>query len=458
MEALPHIALALGVISILCLMASPAIGMVAVFIAKPFVDALWDIPFLFGFRPTEVFSALIPLLLMVHMALARDDKSLMRMPMKGMWLTFSIYILLFSMVIAYNDELKTGANIFFRYINGIVGFYFLQAFFRQGDRFKWFLLALILGGLFPMSLGFYQALTGVQWRPEQAEGIARNIGIWHDGVNMRTYAQQTIFGLLLYSALYVKAWNIPLKVVTLSYLAISTVVMVKVYSKAAFLTFGLWVLCWTILRRQFAVIGVIGIVGLLVTTYFAGDLADKIATLFHKEAGFFSGEVDGKMTFHGRWFGWIEMMEKWERLPALSQMFGSGEVATGAHNDFLQMLFHGGLVGLAIYLSLLIVVGIRIGRNLLAKTDELAVAALMVYLMWMIDAVGLVPSAYPAEQWLIWGTIGLSFRTRADEALAHPAREAIQEIFLPAGLTSGPASAAAAAQRRFPLLSDRGGS
>ena len=194
MEVLPHIALGLGVISILCLMVSPAVGMVAVFIAKPFIDASWDLQLLFGLRPTEVYSALISLLLLVHMALARSDKSLMRMPLKGMWLAYSAYILIFSMVIAYNDELKTGANIFFRYINGIIGFYFIQAFFRQGDRFKWFLWALILGGLFPMSLGVYQALTGFQWQQAQAEGLARNIGIWHDGVNMRTYAIQTILG------------------------------------------------------------------------------------------------------------------------------------------------------------------------------------------------------------------------------------------------------------------------
>ena len=182
---LPHIALGLGLISILCLVMSPAVGMVAVFIAKPFIDASWDLELLFGLRQTEVYSVLITLLLLAHMALARNDKSLMRMPLKGMWMAYSVYIVIFSMIIAYSDELKTGANIFLRYINGIIGFYFLQAFFRQGNRFKWFLWALILGGLLPMSLGLYQALTGFQWREAQAEGLVRNIGIWHDGVNMR---------------------------------------------------------------------------------------------------------------------------------------------------------------------------------------------------------------------------------------------------------------------------------
>lgn len=444
METFNHIALGLGLISILCLMANPVVGMVAVFIAKPFIDALWDLPILFGLHATEVYSALIPLFLLGHMALARNDKSLMQMPLKGIWLAYSIYVFIFSMIIAYDGELKTGANVFFRYINGIVGFYFIQAFFRQGDRFKWFLWALILGGLLPMSLGLYQALTGFQWRQAQAEGLVRNIGIWHDGVNMRTYAQQTILGLMLYSALYVKTKNLPLKATTMAYLAISTVVMVRVYSKAAMLTFAIWVLCWTILRKQFALLAVLGIAGLLIATYYASDLIGQIGTLFHKEVGFLSGEVEGKMTFQGRWFGWVEMMAEWQRLPAMSQLFGSGKIATGAHNDFLQMLFHGGIVGLMIYVSLLIVIGVRIGQNLLVKADELSVAALMVYLMWLIDAIGLVPSAYPSEQWFIWGLIGMSLRMRVDAARQGLVREDIPRVSPLAG---------AIVQRRFTLLS-----
>lgn len=452
MELLPHIALALGVISILCLMASPAVGMVAVFIVKPFIDASWDLQLPFGLRLTEVFSALIPLILLVHMAVARNDNSLMRMPLKWIWLAYSAYILFFSIIVANGEDFKGGTNIFFRYINGIVGFYFLQAYFRQGDRFKWFLWALILGGLFPMGLGLYQALTGFQWREAQAEGLVRNIGIWHNGVNIRTYALQTIFGLLLYSALYVKTRNVPVKAMVMTYLAVSTVVMMKAYSKAALLTFALWILCWTILRRQFTVLVVLGIVGLLVTTYFAGDLMGQIGTLFHKELGFVSGNVEGKMTFQGRWFGWVEMMAEWERLPTMSQIFSSGKIATGAHNDFLQMLFHGGIVGLVMYLSLLIVIGVRIIRNLLAKADEMTVAALMMYLMWLIDAVGLVPSAYPAEQWLVWGLIGMSLRMRADAAGQEPMREAVLDRD-----ESSPESplTPAIVQRRFPLLSDQ---
>jgi len=452
MEWVFPIALFLGLLSLVALVASPVAGMMAVFIVRPFIDASWEREVLFGLRAPEVYYALIPLLLLVHMALARDDKSVMRMPLKGMWLGYSAYILFFSMLMAQSGDLKAGANIFLRYIDGILGFYFIQAFFRRGDRFKWFLGALSLSGMFPMTLGLYQALTGFQWREAQVEGLTRNIGIWHDGVNMRTYAEQTIFGLLLYTALYVKQGHVAVKATLTAYLAVSTLVMVRVYSKAAMLTCGLWVLCWTILRRQFIVLAVLAVVGLLIITFYAGGFVEKIGTLFHKEIGFFSGQVQKEQTFQGRWFGWMDMMNKWERLPPLSQLFGSGEIATGAHNDFLQMLFHGGIVGLIMYLSMLVVIGVRIGRNLLAKVDEMAVAALMLYLMWVIDAVGLVPSAFPPEQWLVWGVVGLSFRMRADEALQQSIETpeaAVQE-----NLMDDLIPAPTADQRRFPLLSD----
>src|SRR5262249_9374663 len=169
MEWVFPIALFLGLLSLVALVASPVAGMMAVFIVRPFIDASWEREVLFGLRAPEVYYALIPLLLLVHMALARDDKSVMRMPLKGLWLRYSAYILFFSMLMAQSGYLKAGANIFLRYIDGILGFYFIQAFFRRGDRFKWFLGALILGGLFPMTLGLYQALTGFQWREAQVE-------------------------------------------------------------------------------------------------------------------------------------------------------------------------------------------------------------------------------------------------------------------------------------------------
>jgi O-antigen ligase len=215
-----------------------------------------------------------------------------------------------------------------------------------------------------------------------------------------------------------------------------------------------WVLCWTLLQRK-----VVSLIAMIVPVtaaalWYFPQLAGNIAKIFYKEAGALTGTVDSKMTFAGRWFGWKEMLDQWSGIPLLGKVFGSGHPALGAHNDFLQMLFHGGLVGLAIYLSLLGYMGYRLVMNLRQQVDPLRVGALMAYLMWMIDTIGLVPSAYSSYQWFVWGVIGLSVRSAQVGAELDP----VQTDLEPAPASKRSAGFAVlqpvpAAGRRFPLLS-----
>jgi hypothetical protein len=34
----------------------------------------------------------------------------------------------------------------------------------------------------------------------------------------------------------------------------------------------------------------------------------------------------------------------------------------------------------------------------------------MVFAMWLVDAIGLVPSLYSGYQWFVWGVIGIAVR------------------------------------------------
>jgi O-antigen ligase len=101
----------------------------------------------------------------------------------------------------------------------------------------------------------------------------------------------------------------------------------------------------------------------------------------------------------------------------LTHLFGTGQMANGAHNDYLQVLFHGGYLGLSIYVALLCTVGWTIGRLLWQRLDIWAIAALFMFIMWMVDTIGLVPSVYSGYQWLVWGIIGFCLRYRADDRL-----------------------------------------
>jgi hypothetical protein len=71
---------------------------------------------------------------------------------------------------------------------------------------------------------------------------------------------------------------------------------------------------------------------------------------------------------------------------------------------------------------LLVAVGWCIARMLMRRADIWAIGALFVFLLWMVDTVGLTPSAYSAYQWFVWGVIGFCLRYRQDEQLhaRHP--------------------------------------
>ena len=450
-----YVSIGCAALTLLAFSTSPVSGIVLLFVSKPLIDTTFAQPLIYGLHLTELVGALVPVAVFAHILFAGPEQTLARMPCKVIWTIYAADVLLFSLLIGYHQDLKSGANVFFRSINGFIGFYMLQAFFHDDRRLKILLGALIFAGVFPMGIGVYQLVTGTVWVQAQAEGLTRYVGLYHDAFTVRAYAFQTILAVLLYCALYART-NPLLKAGAFAFGALSAVVMLKAYSKAGILSFAIWSACWTVLRRNYVAALVLAAGGALVAGYYASEIAANIARLFHKEIGFLAGTVESSRTFAGRWYGWQDMMSEWAGFHWLDKVFGSGIVATGAHNDYLQMLFHGGLVGLGIYVSLLAAVGGRILANLRRRRDPMTVAALMLFLMWLVDTIGLVPSAYPGYQWFVWGMIGLSLRLRELEdgrawEAARPAERAPAafDALLDEARSAGPALAP---ERRYPII------
>jgi len=411
-----YAAILLSFVALPLLVVWPVAGVALLFISKPIIDTTFAQPLLYGIHLTEIVGALVPMVVFGQMFFARSEEAWHRMPLREIWTVYAIDVFLFSLIIAYSQGFLSGANIFLRYINGFVGFYILQAFFHhdQGKRLKTLLVALIIAGLFPMGIGVYQRVTGTEWIHAEAETLTRYIGLYHDAFTVRYYAFQTLLALILYGALF-SGRNLFIKISTLAYAVVSMVVMIGAYSKAGIVSLLMWVTSWTVLRKKIIALFLIITCAAFLGTYYTSSIIANITQVFHKEIGALGGSVKVERTFAGRWYGWGQMISRWEEFSWLKKVFGSGEVALGAHNDYLQILFHGGLLGLVLYLSLLCAMGFRIASNLRNKIDPMSIAALMLFLMWLVDTIGLVPSSYPGYQWFVWGMIGLSFRLREEE-------------------------------------------
>jgi len=408
---------AMAIIALMLLTFRPAWGVLAILIVRPFVDTTWETPVLAGLKLTEIFSGAVPLILLVHICLpGAREQSLRRMPLRGFWLAWFAYVAVFSSFILYSQDVASGFNIFFRHVNGFVGFYMAQAYFAKDDKPKRFFWALAIAGLFPMAQGIIELTTGIHWKVTYGEGnLVRNIGLYHDAITIRYYALQTILALLVLSALYLKRKTI-LQLLGIGYGLVCAAVVQGAFSKSGTLTLGSWVLLWPLLLRRFKALAVLGVLALGIAVAYAPTIVHNFETVFGKEINAIQGDAGVERTFSGRWYTWQEMMAQWQEFGFFAKTFGAGQVATGAHNDYLQVLYHGGVVGLALYVTLLLALLTRIGRDLWKKADPFSVAALLVMIMWLIDTIGLVPSAYSGYQWFAWGVIGLCLRRREDAA------------------------------------------
>lgn len=388
----------------------PVWGICALFIVRPLVDTNWEQPVFLGLKMTEIVSGGVPLLVFAQMLFSQGGISIRTMPMKAIWILWLCDVAMFCTIIMVVEDPVIGLSMFFRHANGFIGFCMIQTFCMAEKDTRRFVWALVLAGLFPMGTGLYEIFTGNHWSITiGADFVIRNIGMYHDAITMRYYALQTIMGLLLLSGLYLKRQYLGYAL-TFIYGVAAALVVQKTYSKSGTLTLASWLLLWPLLRRKYQqVLGIAAIV-VVAGAWYADAVMKSIGFIFAGELSVLSEGADVEKSFTGRWQIWYGLMDTWQQLGLVQKLFGAGHNAAGAHNDYLQILFHGGIFGLMIYVTLLLVSGYHLVKNVLARPDTFSVAGLLAFIMWMVDTVGLVPSIYPGYQWFVWGVIGLSLR------------------------------------------------
>ncbi|TWJ16710.1 hypothetical protein [Geobacter argillaceus] len=421
----------LTIIALSALFIYPFYGIMLLFIVRPLVDTMYSYELIYGLHLTEIVSVLVPCIIAMRIVLDSDKiLALKDMPLKYIWFIYAIYICFSSLIILYCQDLSSAANIFFRHINGFIGFYMVQAYFTD-KKIRYFFLSLVLAGVFPMTIGIYEFATNQHWKNTYSEGLLRNIGLYHDAITVRYYALQTILGIILYFSIYIRSYFV--HVIAFMYACASSIVMYKTYSKAGIIVLSTWLLVWAVFKRNILLLTLLICLGITAVCVENGVLTN-ITRIFQKEIGAVTGTGKSERIFEGRVYIWRDMVNEWTEKSTLQKTFGSGKKAVESHNDYLMMLFHGGIVGLVVYLVLLIFIGIRILSNLRERVGPLNIGVLMAYLMWMTDSIGLVPSAYSGYQWFVWGIIGLGLRVHQNEKLGKV--EKFNDVHFSAALDS----------------------
>jgi O-antigen ligase len=384
------------------------------FIAKPIVDMGWDYDYaVAGFRPLEIVGAGLPAILLARMALVGGEHST-KLPLRGVWMAYIGTVVLGCVLFSINGQVVVAASFGLRTLNGVVAFYSIARWFSDRERFRILLIALLIAGIVPMTMGLYESLTGNYWRLRLGSGDQIRItGMYHNSTNLRYYAYSTLAAIALYWVYFAKRTRLN-KILLLGYTAVCGVVLFKVYSKAGFITIAFAAVAWVVIARNVLWPSLLVLVALVANFTLDDIVVKELGTTFKKETRVIEEGALHDGAFGGRLGLWRSQMSIWADQDTLSQLFGSGEMGGGrlakggAHNDYIRALYQTGLVGALAYVALLIATGLALVKRMLRHRSPLVLVALVIYVGWMVETIGFTPSVFTSFQWYTWGFIGLA--------------------------------------------------
>ena len=398
------IASLLGFISVSAVSVNPFVGILLLFTFQPIIAASWNSTFA-GINALQLVGTMFPIVMIARMFLTADYGG-KRLHLLVVWLLY-IFVTLISTasIVAKSNYIEAIEN-FIKIFNGFIGFYLLIPYFDNFKRLKKLTISLILAGLFPMIIGIYQAVTGKIWYERMTVGLMRNVGLYHDAFAPKFIMFQTIAGILLYWH-YFSNKKIVNKLILFIYLILCTVVLFKLYSKSAYLSFSIWTISWAILNKKY--IHLLVVLTLLIGANIALDNTafNLVDTVFSKETSAWEGTGDQKYILAGRLGIWENYLSAWLNSGIVGITFGMGTAGGRAHNDFMRVLVSGGVVGISVYVVLILSIAFKLLKTIWGRFTGLHTIGVMLFLMWFVDAIGTTPGIYPSYQWFVWGIIGL---------------------------------------------------
>lgn len=387
------------------------IGVLLSVLTLPIISASWAFR-IAGISPIDVIGILFPAMVLIHAM--RVGPPLSSVPFSGIWFVYTGYGLFSAVLLITEGSMIRVLEEAIKNVSPIMGFYGMAALFYARKAFRLLIITMLAAGIFPVVVGIYQEFVGsAALQVEYTVGLARNAGFYHDIVVLRWFLFQNLAAILLYWVYFLrKRGEIWKKCMLVVYASATLLVMYNIHSKAALLTAAIWLVVWTLGQRQARTLLFVAPMVLFVAFLQGSQVGYEVERLYSKEiSGVSEGATDRdkQRIFAGRMAGWEGILYEFSRRELVFQVFGDGH-GRNAHNDYIYRLSAGGYLGLCLYIVLVGLIGWRVFVQYVRSKSPLNTMAVMLFLMWLVDSIGLVPSNYPTFQWFVLGLIGLALR------------------------------------------------
>lgn len=307
-------------------------------------------------------------------------------------------------------------------------YFFLRLLVRSQRDLDGILQTFIYSALFVVAIFLFEIVVNPV-KVLKTRGLERIQGSYGDVMNYAIYMSQ---GLVISCYFYLKNKSFANPVVQNRNLIITIILCVaclfKISHTASYAVFisiiGLFVM---FNLRTNKTGGVILILLIVTLGYFFGSetIEKKINPLIKTDLAVYEGKKETGRLLHGRVSRWQNMLEEYSEFPIPAQLFGMpltikesyAHISTGAHNDFIRVLFYTGLSGLIVYLLILF----NFFKRLKLLSSENHFLALGMSIILIFYSISTCPTLYPPMIYIIFSV--LSFIALPENILSQREHE-----------------------------------
>ncbi|MDH7513811.1 MAG: hypothetical protein QHH14_12765 [Clostridiales bacterium] len=350
-------------------------------------------------------------------------EKLYRMPYHGFFLAYIFILIFVSFRVYMAMDIFSAAEFLFKSLYIPFCFYLCFVYFQETSDAKTLFLAFVVSVIFPLLFIYFQKMTGYTWRYHETRGLIRSQAVYHSVISPRIFIMQALIGIYLYWQYFVPKARFFLRGL-LIFLSIACVVgLYFLYSKAIILTLIIWAVIFSFLGKKLYILPLAFIFFLITNSLLGNRVFEDMRTLFSKEIDYVAGSssVSRDYLLSGRIRIWSEYAKEWKDLSLLEKLIGTGRSHSYFHDDFLRVLYSGGVLLLVLYGTMLIIFFTK-ALSLFQRTGEIVYFSVLLGLSYYLaETFGQTPGFYPIIQPMTWGLIGLSL----NKSLTRPETENI---------------------------------
>ena len=295
-------------------------------------------------------------------------------------------------------------DVILRALNFYLGFFLFPCYFDTREDFKRLVYVLIFSAIFPLLVEYYQIVTGTVFNLRQTRGLTRMVGLYHDAFSNKMFYQQALISIII--ILGTKLENSKSRI---SLLAVFTGLLLVgcyfIFSKSMIAFIILWAVFLAIIGKKLHWGIIVVVFVLIINLYMGGKVFDNVYNIFEKDIQVQQGQIDQKYLLSGRGGLWEEDTRQFKEFGVFAYIFGAGWTPA-AHNEWLRVFYLGGFISLVFFIGCQLNILQHLIHTYLIQKQFYRLVAMLIFLSYLLDCIGVVPGLYPSYNWFTWGILG----------------------------------------------------